>query len=211
MKKNEITVPRTARYYSYNLDLPADVLVYVIHGYAQLASEFLKEFSYLENKNIHLVAPEGLSQFYGRERTPVSSWMTSHERETEILDQFNFLEAVQRELSQKHEYQKVYLLAFSQGVSTAMRWMVKSKELKAVELLICSGSIAPELEKSEALLKKVKSCRFYYGDQDGLMKPDHAKIALEKLKDLGLKPAYYPFKGRHEVPEETHQLLSSLV
>ena len=50
------------------------------HGYAQLASIFITEFDYLKESNVLVIAPEGLSLFYGRERTPVSSWMTSHER-----------------------------------------------------------------------------------------------------------------------------------
>ena len=89
MKKNEIKVAKTARYYTLNENRNIDTILYVLHGYAQLASKFIEEFDYLKNTNVLVVAPEGLSLFYGKERTPVSSWMTSYDRENEINDYIN--------------------------------------------------------------------------------------------------------------------------
>ncbi len=209
MIKNQIEVAKTAHFYTYNQLETASHILYVIHGYAQLASDFIYEFKYLKGRNTFVIAPEGLSTFYGRERTPVASWMTSHERLDEIKDQLKYLDQLHQSQTAKTN-KPILILAFSQGVSTAMRWIAQSKVLNRVDLLLCSGSIPEELLRSEDLSRKIRSLHYFYGDQDRLMKPDLAEKAIQKLQLLGLEHRYVPFEGRHEVSEACHQAIRTL-
>lgn len=204
--RNEIEVKRTAHYYTINEDKPINEVLYVFHGYAQLASQFIQEFSYLKNSNILVVAPEGLSKFYGKDRSPVSSWMTSHERENEIKDQISYLNLLHLKLKKQFNFSKTTILGFSQGVSTAFRWLNQLEE-KTMELHICSGSIPPEIDHTKQLNEKISIAYFYYGNNDRLMKPEHAKDSILKLKELEINFEEISFTGRHEIAQVVQEKL----
>lgn len=204
--RNEIEVKRTAHFYTINQDQEVSEVLYVIHGYAQLASEFIKQFEFLKGTKTLVVAPEGLSKFYGKDRTPVSSWMTSHERDSEINDYINYLNSIHTFLKSNHQIQKIKLLGFSQGTSTIFRWLNQLKE-RNIDLHICSGSIPPELGPENKLLEKLNKTNFYYGDQDRLMKKEQAETAIKKLDELNIQYSAKYFSGRHEINEITHKEL----
>lgn len=203
--RNEIKVTRTAHYYTIEPNNPIETILYAIHGYAQLAGDFIKQFEYLIDSNTLVVAPEGLSIFYGRDRTPVSSWMTSHERDDEIKDHVNYLNQLHIELKSRYQFQKIKILGFSQGSSTAFRW-IKSLNESNIQLHICSGSIPPEITNKN-LNKNLEQVYFYYGENDRLMKPEHAEKAIKHLNELDIKKEIILFKGRHEISDKTHDLL----
>jgi predicted esterase len=208
--KNEIKVSRIANYYTINEDIKTNQVLYVIHGYAQLASEFIKEFDYLKNSKTLIVAPEGLSKFYGRDRTPVASWMTSHERENEINDHVNYLNKLHTKIKKEFTINKVTILGFSQGCSTALRWINKSN-LNSIKLHLCSGSIPPELHSENNLNQKINQTYFYYGNQDRLMKQNQADQAISALQELRIEWNLVLFEGKHEVSQETHKLLRNSI
>ena len=209
MLRNEIKVTKTAHYYTFNADKNIDTILYVFHGYAQLASIFITEFDYLKESNVLVIAPEGLSLFYGRERTPVSSWMTSHEREDEIQDQIEYLNNLHLRIKSQFPDKKLVMLGFSQGVSALMRWLNQLNE-KNVELHLCCGSIPPEIIRNELISTKINEAYYYYGSNDRLMKRNQAESALLKMKELSINHTYIPFIGIHEVPNETHKNLEKL-
>src|SRR5438132_416931 len=76
---------------------------FVIHGYGQLAKFFIRKFSVLEEHNICVIAPEGLSHFYlediatrtasGNNRVG-ATWMTRENREADIQNYISYLNAV---------------------------------------------------------------------------------------------------------------------
>ncbi|MCB0510674.1 MAG: phospholipase, partial [Bacteroidetes bacterium] len=65
MVKKYISVQRTARYFiSKEMDEKVKQVIFVLHGYAQNADDFLASCSELASEEILLLAPEGLSKFY---------------------------------------------------------------------------------------------------------------------------------------------------
>lgn len=197
--KQSISIKRTAH---YHLQLPDNqnpiAVLYVIHGYAQLASEFIADFKPLKESNILVVAPEGLSKFYNKERKPVASWMTSHERLNEIDDYISYLNQLHEIITNQFNPARIMILGFSQGVSTAFRWFSSLKE-KELTLYACSGTIPPELDKKDFLDKKDAKVNYYYGSIDKLLSLDKAKEQLKKIEDLNLRCEAFPFDGRHEI------------
>ena len=103
MQAHAITTARTARCHTAGPeDGPAREVWLVCHGYGQLASRFIRHFAPLADGTRLIVVPEALSRFYldhpakaGSTHARVgASWMTREDREAEIADQVEYLDAV---------------------------------------------------------------------------------------------------------------------
>ncbi|MAY82734.1 MAG: hypothetical protein CMP59_01235 [Flavobacteriales bacterium] len=202
--KKSIQVKRTAIYH-YLSNENCRTLLYVIHGYGQLAEDFLKDFKAIEGK-VDIVAPEALSRYYNKERKPVASWMTSHEREAEMDDYVSYLDQLHKEISSVKEYDEVKLLGYSQGVSTAMRWLAKSKEVFS-HVYLCSGSIPPELNTEDLKHQSGSQFHYFYGINDPLLEVSRAKSIVEGLRGLVEHLDVHPFEGKHEVSDACIDLI----
>ena len=208
--RHSISIAKTAHYHVIlPRNKPTSILL-AIHGYAQLAEEFLEQFKPLNEHGIIVIAPEGLSKFYGRDRKPVASWMTSHERENEIIDYVNFINDLTHLISKDYTELPFNILGFSQGVSTLMRWSIQTK-LKIKQVHLVAGSIPPELEKLKSNYLKNSENFFYYGDSDRLMKPEIARTQIDFLNKLGLNFKYIEFQGRHEIPKDFFEEIIKLI
>ena len=63
--EHAIEVPRTARYYSIGDETGAvEELWFVLHGFGQLAGEFVQYFGDLADGRRMLIAPEALNRYY---------------------------------------------------------------------------------------------------------------------------------------------------
>src|SRR5690349_23066438 len=104
MQPAEISFPFKARYFKIGtIDTSTRAIWFVLHGYGQLAQYFIRNFAILEKHNICVIAPEGLSKFYtediqsriqaGNNRVG-SSWMTRENREMDIENNLNYLNAL---------------------------------------------------------------------------------------------------------------------
>src|SRR5688500_17677253 len=130
--EHSISFSYQGRYYSLGDTANPKQIWFVLHGYGQLASFFIRKFSVLGEHDIRVIAPEGLSRFYrhdteDRMRTGDmrvgASWMTRENRLTDICNYIEFLNAVyQKEAPQKNV--PVTVLGFSQGAATATRWVL---------------------------------------------------------------------------------------
>ena len=207
--KKSILIHRTAHYYQLVPDQKPDAILFVIHGYAQLAEDFIKTFEALGKYNVAVIAPEGLSKFYNKQRKPVASWMTSHERLDEIKDYIHYLNDLSALILTSYPDAKLALLGFSQGVSTAMRWLARST-IRFDSFFACSGSIPPELTKEEFSHMIDLNYHYYYGDQDKLMTETHFELAIEKLNELDIAIKLKRFEGIHEIPDSCIQDLIAL-
>lgn len=216
MKSIAVKTTRTARCQVFspeNLQQEIKECWIVLHGYAQLASDFLHNFESFQKENRIIVAPEGLSRFYakGFAGNPAASWMTSEDRENEIEDYCNYLDNVVQTIHAQYPLAqdcKFLLLGFSQGVATLSRW-VNKKSPSFDTLVLYAGSIAPDLN-CDLLVKQTggKSLHFVSGDADPLIsKADLAK-ALEFYENAGLKFETHFFKGKHEVKAEALAFLN---
>jgi len=198
MKKN-IIVSRTAHYYIQVPNLKIKRVLYVIHGYAQKASEFLNEFYFLKNSDCLVVAPEALSKFYNKKGEAVANWMTVHQRLDEIQDYVNYLSLLYEEVENDYNPGPSAALGFSQGTSTLLRWSMLDK-IPLKHIYLCSGSIPPELTKENVRHYKGQ-LHYYYGNDDKLLSIAKAKLQLNMLESLELKCIEEHFEGRHEISE----------
>ena len=131
ISKNTLLVPKTARYYTLGAaPYITKTVWFVLHGYGQAAEYFIRHFSDLDLGMNVVIAPEGLSRFYvnGLTGRVGASWMTKEDREDEIKDQCEYLNAVAMDagIDLQNPKQKIVLLGFSQGTATTVRWLLNS-------------------------------------------------------------------------------------
>ena len=156
MKERHIRVARTARYYTLGSPGPHLREVWLAcHGIRQLARRFLPRFAGLDDGTRLIVAPEGLSRFYlgeggakdaprrGKEVPVGATWMTREDRENEITDYVDFLDAVLDEATgdSVEESAPLTVLGFSQGAHTVCRWVAAGEA--PVERIILWGAYLP--------------------------------------------------------------------
>ena len=122
---HHLEVTRTARYHVLG-DAHGDwgTVWYALHGYAQLAGDFLRACRPLGAGGALVVAPEGLSRFYpeGGSGAVAASWMTSEDREAEIADTVGYLRTLDASL--RPAGREACALGFSQGAAAASRLVV---------------------------------------------------------------------------------------
>ena len=157
--EHHITTPRTARYYTLGQPGPGITDVwFALHGYGHLASLFVRELSALDDGSRLIVAPEALSRFYlggvrerpASERAVGASWMTREDRLMEIDDQVRYLDAVYAEVLAKIDRARVRVcvLGFSQGTTTAVRWL-QYGAARAGRLILWAGEIPADVDLSK--------------------------------------------------------------
>src|SRR5690348_13629606 len=127
-----LRVTRMARYFVAGepTDTTRDVWI-ALHGYGQLAEQFLGALEPLSRDDRVVVAPEALSRFYldepakrhGPESPVGASWMTREDRLNEITDYVRYLDDVAAAVKRVATKATITVLGFSQGVATACRWV----------------------------------------------------------------------------------------
>jgi predicted esterase len=212
--EKHIEVRRTARFYQIGEAGP-DIsrIWYVVHGYGQLASFFVRHFEQVSDANTLVVAPEALSRFYsdGLAGRVGASWMTKEDRLTEIDDYVGYLDELHLQISKDLRPDvEIVLLGFSQGTSTAWRWMKKGN-VKVDHLVNWAGSVPSEM--NEEWIKKLETIRFYsvLGDKDPYISTKNADIHIETLRKI--KPDLHDlrFHGEHRMDAPTLSKLNDLI
>jgi predicted esterase len=202
MQKHIFPVTKTARYFTHgNINNNTQFIWIIIHGYAQTADAFLSSFENLGNEHF-VIAPEGLNKFYSRgfSGSPVASWMTSLEREQEIIDYTNYLNSLVNALNLTSFSQaKTIVLGFSQGVSTQTRF-IESSDFKFDYSVMIAGEIGKEFQ--ENLTKKLANLKSLYlvGDQENILKPE--KIESHQILFRNANCAFKIFEGKHVVNQD---------
>src|SRR3954468_23277358 len=95
-----IEVLRTARYYVIgNEHGSIEELWIVLHGFGQLAGDFVEYFAGLNESRRLVVAPEALNRYYtvaadvpASERPVGATWMTREDRDNEMRDYVRYLD-----------------------------------------------------------------------------------------------------------------------
>lgn len=204
MIKNYIEVKRTARYFqSKVVDDKVKHIVFVLHGYAQNADEFLESFDNLASDEVLIVAPEGLSKFYWKDfsSNPTSSWMTSLERENEIKDTINYLnevvtQIVKSSLSKGIEF---HLLGFSQGGAAASRFIAQSI-FSFKNLFLYAGNLAPDIDwKKFQKYHQDLHLHLIYGTEDLFVKEEQVATAKAFIEEKNFKTSIFKFNGKHKI------------
>ena len=194
-----LTVPKTAR---FSNKLPesgkADTFWLLIHGYAQLATDFLSEFEFIKNEDHLLTAPEGLSKFYFRNKIG-ASWMTKEDRENEISDYVNYLNLLMEKIKKEYDLKDATfnLLGFSQGVHTAVRFFIKG-EYNFNNLILCSSDFPKDTDfiKLNEKLKKSKMY-FIHGTSDSAITNERFNESIKLLYENKIEFEDISFDGDH--------------
>jgi predicted esterase len=204
---NHIQVSKTARYFTLgDLTEHTKEVWFVLHGYAQLAVDFIKDFEVLNDGSRFIVAPEGLNKFYARGfgGKPAATWMTSEDREAEIADYINYLNLLYQSLHIP-ESCKVVVLGFSQGVATASRF-IHNHQSRVDEFIVYSGELAAELVNPISTLISNKKITYVTGNNDPFITPEKHEQVYALMRSLNAR--IVDFDGGHEVRRE---VLLSLV
>lgn len=204
-----IKVERTAQYFVLQAsDQDIKSILYVLHGYSQLAEFFIEHFKNLSQMGLAVVAPSALSFHY---QTAFSgrvgaSWMTKHNREKEIEDYINYLERLHKEVQKQFPaVENFSILGFSQGTATATRWFAKSR-IHFEQLIYVAGGLAEDIDWA-VFRQKLQSTELHilYGDNDQFI--DEAYIEKQKEFLKGMEYELTVFKGKHIIPKAELELI----
>lgn len=202
-----LKVERTAQYSTYGeLSEQTKNIWWVCHGYGQLARYFLKKFEGLDPSKNFVVAPEALSKFYlkGHQRVG-ASWMTKEDRLNEIDDYLQYLNTLYEHICGQANFPKKansFVLGFSQGVATAVRW-VYDQRINFDHLIMWAGGFPPDVDFSKtSLVLAGKSLSFVYGLQDELITTAQFEAEMQQMIDKQISPKVITFEGKHELNGE---------
>ena len=221
-REHRIAVVRSARYYTLGAPEPAssprptDVWI-ACHGYGQLACDFIAGLAAVAEPGRVIVAPEGLSRFY-LDRTPArggppprvgATWMTREDRDAEIADHVEYLDAVcdavRNEVLHGAERARVRLraLGFSQGVATVGRWLARGRT-RADEMIVWAGSFPPDVDAS-ALRNRFAgtTVTIVVGTRDTLAGRADAEALAQRFSDAGISTRLRSFDGGHRLDDHT--------
>ena len=217
MHEHHLTVPRTARYYTLGpTDAPAQVW-FVVHGYAQLASRFLRQFAPIDDGTRLIVAPEALSRFYlepgvhGPESRVGATWMTREDRLSEINDYVAYLDAlcvhVQRLLDRPPS--DVRVLGFSQGAATASRWVAMGRS-RIDRLYLWGGFLPPDLDLPQAA-PALRAARLtvVLGSGDAHATAERRAELETRMATHDLRGEVIEYEGGHRMHADTLQMIAA--
>jgi predicted esterase len=149
-RDHHLVVRRTARVHSLGDLEGARELWIVIHGYGQLAADFIAPFGAIAGVSRAVLAPEALNRFYrdreskgGHAGRPVgATWMTREDRDAEIADYIAYLDDV---ADRWGAGRPLTVLGFSQGVSTLLRWVARGRS-RASRVVVWAGELPPDVD-----------------------------------------------------------------
>jgi predicted esterase len=153
---HHLRVQRTVRYYTLGGSNGAPKAIwFVIHGYGQLAGEFIRYFADIAADDVLVVAPEAMNRYYlvtpdkipARDRPVGATWMTREDRESEIADYVEYLDTLFDEVAGDAIKfgARVNVIGFSQGTATASRWATHGRATLH-RLILWSGLIPPDTD-----------------------------------------------------------------
>jgi predicted esterase len=206
---HHLRVERTARYFTLGDASAPRAIWFVLHGYGQLAGEFVRYFSDLADDDALVVAPEALNRFYlvspekspARERPVGATRMTREDRASEIADYVEYLDALDAEVASTHATTgaRINDIGFSQGAATATRWLTHGRS--SIHRLILWGGLMPpetDLSRGQGTLRGA-SLAIVVGDRDHYVTDE--LLAAERARLAGAHIAFdeIRFVGGHVI------------
>ncbi len=217
---HHIRVQRTARYFTLGgrADVAATSWWFVLHGYGQLAGDFIRFFSDLAADDSRVVAPEALNRYYAlnpdvaaaRDRPVGATWMTREDRESEVADYVEYLDAVFDEVTggSLADGNRVNVIGFSQGAATAARWIAHGR-VPATRLVLWGGLVPPdaELSRGPQALRGVP-LTFVLGSRDHYVSEAALDEDVARMGRAGIAASVVRFEGGHAVSRSAFRQLT---
>lgn len=210
MDERQIIVSRRARYYVLGAPSDATDLWIVIHGYGQLAADFAGAFDVLVTDHRAVVAPEALNRYYkdaaghsgAHTETPVATtWMTRTYRDAEIADYVEYLDKLAAAI--RPPGARLGVLAFSQGVATAWRW-VGLGTTSFDRVIMWAGALPPDFDVARHRSRfPARGVDIVYGTRDEQLPWIAVDAQRERLSAAGLPSTVTTFDGGHRIDRET--------
>ncbi len=209
-EERHIRVIKRARYYTLGGERGAKDVWLVCHGYGQLAGKFIGQFATIAAPERLIVAPEGLHRFYldapptpAAERRVGATWMTREDRETDIADYVDYLDALVGEVLAQHPAARLWALGFSQGSATLLRWAVRGSRPPHT-LIIWAGEVPRDVDWKMGA-KKLAHTRIVAvrGDHDKLTSEEGFASNLRILSEAGIGFQQLEFGGGHHMDDTT--------
>ncbi len=200
MIEKKITVSKTMRYFIIGDINKADKLLYVLHGYGQLASYFIKSFEKLSESYL-VIAPEGMHRFYlkGTSGRVGASWMTKEAREIDIIENTHNLNELNKTFGK--QFKKTIILGFSQGGATAARWFFNNNN-NFYRLILWASIFPPDIDLSKEISNKSKQINYFVlGDDDPYFNESKAKEIINNYKNNNFHVER--FNGSHKIDIDT--------
>jgi predicted esterase len=181
----------------------------VLHGYGQLAGEFIRFFSDLAADDSRVVAPEALNRYYvvnpdvapARDRPVGATWMTREDRASEVADYVEYLDAVFDEVTGGGlaDGNRLNVIGFSQGAATAARWVAHGR-VPATRLILWGGLVPPdaELSRGPQALRGVP-LTFVLGSRDHYVSDAALDEDVARMDRAGITASVIRFEGGHAV------------
>jgi predicted esterase len=206
-----LEITKTARYFT--LGNPGSNITSVwfcCHGYGQIASSFIKNFSCIDDGKTLVVAPEGLHRFYwnGFDGKVVASWMTKEDRLN-----VRFLDTVYSQVLSllKNKSIVINVLGFSQGVATVTRWLSANKS-NADNLILWAGIFPPDLNINDTKdVFENLNTHLVYGTNDEYLSFMNVEEYKKLLENVCPKHKVITFDGKHEINNEVLQQLNAVL
>lgn len=193
-----ISVERSLRYAIRPAEKQTKRLVYLLHGYGQLAFYFLKKVEHLLTEDTTLVAPEGMHRFYleGTAGRVGASWMTKEARELDITENTRALDKLHEKLQSELDPEQVIVLGFSQGGATAARWIANG-HIRPTSFISWASVFPPDISFMENTFgPETMQRHFVLGTIDPYFQTD-AQAACQSYNDLGFD--VHRFEGAHDL------------
>ena len=208
LSEHHLPVSRTARYVMLGGTGEAVRDVWVVcHGYGQRAARFARAFEGIAGDARRIVAPEALSRFYldppggqahGTQRVG-ASWMTREDRQAEINDYVEYLDALWRQVRPASADARLVAFGFSQGGATAARWAVLGRAVPSL-LVLWAGSLPRDLLVEQHLARLRTIPLVLVAGRDDRFAPDAVVEEEERvMRSSGLEPRVIRFEGGHTV------------
>ncbi|NRR92643.1 esterase [Winogradskyella undariae] len=200
-QEKEITYTTRNSYSTLNTLTEQTKTVWLVcHGMGYLSRYFLRYFKNLDAKENYIIAPQAPSKFYIQPRMHVgANWLTRDQTETGIDNILNYMDAV-LDAEQIPKAINLVVFGYSQGVSVAMRYLVR-RQLKCDQLVLHSGGIPVELTANDfTYLSKATKVKLIYGTEDEYLNEARIEIESKRAIELfGKQVEFLPFEGKHVV------------
>lgn len=209
-----LRVERQMRYATHGASpAVASEFWFVLHGYGQLAPQFLRHFLVLDDGGRRVVAAEGLHRYYldHDARKVGASWMTSEDRLTDIADYVAYLDRLYAvEVGEGRPGPvPVVALGFSQGVHTLCRWLAFGGSRIDVAVLWGAG-VPPDLDLEEHA-DRLRRPRLFLvaGEEDAYFSAEAVEKARARLAAAAIPVETLRYPGGHGIEEEALRSLAT--